>query len=224
MSNAIHKIAIIDLGSGNLRSVQKAVERAGRDYDVPINTVVTTDLRDVRTADRIILPGVGAFGACMASLNALTGMQAALETAAFSHRKPLLGICVGMQMLASQGREFGETPGLGWIPGTVEKLCPTGDHICVPHMGWNQITTMQNHDLFENRNGVYKSDVYFLHSYHFAPEMKHHSIASCAYGGPEDEPFTAAVANDTVLGVQFHPEKSQQAGLKLLANFLKWTP
>ena len=217
-------ISIIDLGSGNLRSVQRAVERAAADHDIAADVAITTSPDAVHKADRIIVPGVGAFGACMAGLNALDGMRDALEAAATHQAKPILGICVGMQMLASRGMEFGETPGLGWIPGTVKKLHFDERQYRVPHMGWNQLHIKQNHDLFDSQNNHHTTDVYFLHSYHFETEMNHHITAVCDYGPEGSIPITAAIAKDTIIGVQFHPEKSQKAGLHLLANFLRWSP
>ena len=216
-------VAIVDLGSGNLRSVEKAVERAAADNNLAARVQLTTSADEIRNADRIVLPGVGAFAACMAELNALDGMRDALEEAVFSRGVPLLGICVGMQMMATHGLEFGETGGLGWIPGEVRKLDSSTPGVRVPHMGWNQIAQVRDHALFTLPN-LDGADFYFLHSYHFDTEIDVDVTAVCRYGDDADSRVTAAIARDNIAGVQFHPEKSQQAGLAFLAGFLKWIP
>ncbi|MGE0408169.1 MAG: imidazole glycerol phosphate synthase subunit HisH [Amphiplicatus sp.] len=212
MSDAI---AIIDYGSGNLRSVEKAARAAGGAARV----VVTADPQIVSTADRIILPGVGAFAACMTGLAAVDGMIAALEHAVLVAKRPFLGICVGMQLLAEKGREFGETPGLGWIPGVVAPLQPADPRFRVPHTGWNAVRARAPHPVLESL-GHHPRDFYFNHSFHFEAENDAH-ILGVAEHGPR---IAAIVGRDNLLGVQFHPEKSQAAGLALLADFLKWRP
>jgi len=212
------RIAIIDYGSGNLRSVEKAFERAAREAGVAAQMTVTDSASDVTDADRIVLPGVGAFAACKSGLAALPGVIEALEHAVLIERKPFLGICVGMQLLATRGLEFGETVGLGWIAGEVKRLDPADPSLRVPHMGWNAATPTAPHPVFDVLEDG--RDVYFVHSYYFDTENEHDRIAVCQYG----KPFTAAVARDNILGVQFHPEKSQAAGLALIRAFLKWTP
>ncbi len=213
-------VAIIDLGAGNLRSVHKAIERAARNMDLDAQIGVTTNPEDVRRADRIVLPGVGAFQSCMDGLNGLAGMRDALEKSALEDKKPLLGICVGMQMLATRGLEFTTTQGLNWIPGEVKQIDQNTHKRRVPHMGWNQVKTHYFHDLFGTQNKLSGKDFYFLHSFHFESQMKHDVIASTDYYGG----LVSAVARDNIVGVQFHPEKSQEAGLALLQNFLRWRP
>ena len=212
------RIAIIDYGSGNLRSVEKSFERAAREAGAAAQMMVTDQAADIAEADRIVLPGVGAFAACKSGLIALPGVIEALEHAVLIEKKPFLGICVGMQLLATRGLEFGETAGLGWISGCVKRLELGDPFLRVPHMGWNEATSTTPHPVFDVLNGG--RDVYFVHSYHFDVENEPDRIAVCQYGGP----FTAAVARDNILGVQFHPEKSQAAGLALIRAFLKWTP
>ncbi len=206
-------VALIDYGAGNLRSAAKALEAAGA-----TDVRVTASPAEVRAADRIVLPGVGAFGACAAALRAVDGMEEALNEAVRHQGRPFLGICVGMQLMADVGREDGETRGLGWIPGAVEKITPSDPLLPVPHMGWNTLTDIRPHPLF---NGFKpEPHVYFVHSYALKAEMRDHVAARCDYGGK----FVAAVARDNLFGAQFHPEKSQQAGQLLLANFLRWKP
>ena len=212
------RIAIIDYGSGNLRSVQKAFERAAREAGVAAQINVTDQAADIAEADRIVLPGVGAFAACRSGLAALPGVIEALEHAILLEKKPFLGICVGMQLLATRGLEFGETAGLGWIAGDVKRLEPDDPSLRVPHMGWNEATPTAPHPVFDVLEDG--RDVYFVHSYHFDVENEHDRIAVCQYGSP----FAAAVARDNILGVQFHPEKSQAVGLAFIRAFLKWTP
>jgi len=214
-------IAIIDLGVGNLRSVHKAVERAARDRGLAVNAQVTRDAEDVVNADRIILPGVGAFAACMAGFQAITGLRAVLDQIVSEGQKPVLGICVGMQILASRGLEFGETPGLGYIPGTVMRIGGEGQSVRVPHMGWNAIKIVKPHPVCTPAPGLDGADFYFLHSYHFAAENTDAVVATCAYGA--GAPLNIMVSRGNLLGVQFHPEKSQAAGLHFLSNFLQWT-
>ncbi len=203
-------VALIDYGSGNLRSAQKALAHAGA------AVAVTSDPDAVLRAERIVLPGVGAFGDCMAGLAGIPGMIDALGEAVLARAKPFLGICVGMQLLASVGREFGEHAGLGWIPGEVVRLDAPG--LKVPHMGWNELVVARPHALFEGT--APGANVYFVHSYAMRPADGAHVLAMSDYGGP----FAAAVGRDNIAGVQFHPEKSQAVGLALLGNFLKWRP
>ena len=212
------RLAIIDYGSGNLRSVEKACLRVAREAGLAIDISVTASADDIAAADRIILPGVGAFAACRQGLAALPGVIEALEHAVLAEKRPFLGICVGMQLLASRGLEFGETDGLGWIAGDVKRLELSDPALRLPHMGWNKVTNTRPHPVLDVLGDG--SDVYFVHSYYFDAENDIDITAICHYG----EPFTAAVARDNILGVQFHPEKSQAKGLALLGAFLKWTP
>jgi len=211
--------SIIDYGSGNLRSAQKACERAAREAGLDLTIEVTSDPERVRISDRIILPGVGAFADCMAGLDALPGMHQALDEAVIKGGKPFLGICVGMQLMATSGVEHGTTAGLGWIEGEVAPLLPADQSLKIPHMGWNELIVSQpEHPCLA---GISPRDhAYFVHSYQFRT-ASHGTVALQAdYGGT----FTAAVASDNLFGTQFHPEKSQATGLRLLANFLSWTP
>lgn len=208
--------AVIDYGSGNLRSVEKALARVAKERAPDMTIAVTADPERVAAADRIVLPGVGAFGDCMAGLLAIAGMVPALEAAVLQRGVPFLGICVGMQLLASVGREFGDHEGLGWIAGEVVKLARAD--LKIPHMGWNDIRVERKHPLFAGIGEA--ADVYFVHSFEFKPRDSLDVLASVDYGGP----IVAAVARGNIAGVQFHPEKSQAAGLALLANFLAWSP
>jgi len=200
--------ALIDYGAGNLRSVANALRAAGGE-----GVVVTADPDVVRAADRIVLPGVGAFRACIQALRGVPGLVEAMTERVQVGAAPFLGICVGMQLLATRGIEFGVTDGLDWIGGEVRPIEVTDPAIKVPHMGWN--------DVAPRRGGLIEpGEAYFLHSYHFAPDSGHDVAAMTDHGGG----LVAAVARDTVLGVQFHPEKSQDYGLSLLARFLAWKP
>ncbi len=212
-------LAIIDYGSGNLRSAAKAFERVICDADADCRVIVTDDARAVADADRIVLPGVGAFGAAMAALAAMDGMTFALEHAVFVKKRPFLGICVGLQVLAEIGQEFGATPGLGWIAGAVRKLAPQGA-LPVPHMGWTEVEILDpDHPALASLRAAPR-DLYFVHSFHFEVENSAHLLGACDYGGP----VAAIVGRDNILGVQFHPEKSQAAGLAFLRDFLAWRP
>ncbi len=199
-------LALIDYQAGNLHSVENALRAAGC-----TDLTVTADPEVVRRADRIVLPGVGAFGACAANLRAVPGMVAALEERALAQGAPFLGICVGMQLLAETGEELGVHKGLGWIAGSVRRIDPAGSDVKVPHMGWNDVVPTAGHPL------IVPGEAYFLHSYAFTGDGV---VATTDHAGP----VTAAIARDTVLGVQFHPEKSQRYGLALLERFLAWRP
>ncbi len=205
-------VALIDYGAGNLHSVHNALRAAGA-QDVR----VTADPAIVLAAERVVLPGVGSFGACAAGLRAIAGMEQALEERVLEQGAPFLGVCVGMQLLATVGLEHGETPGLGWIAGEVRPIERTDPAIKVPHMGWNDVSPTTHHDGAEL---IEAGEAYFLHSYHFQPHDGRHVAAMTDHGGG----LVAAVARDNVLGVQFHPEKSQAYGLALLARFLEWKP
>ena len=210
----MQSVALIDYGSGNLRSAEKALRRVGRER---AEIVVTSDPEVVARADRIVLPGVGAFAACMNALGDRDGLVEAM-TQAVRGGAPFLGVCVGMQLLATRGLEFGETPGLGWIEGDVVRMEPANPALKVPHMGWNALEVVRAHPLLEGEpQGAH---MYFTHSFTLKPANPDDVVARADHGGL----FVAAVARDNIAGVQFHPEKSQASGLKLLANFLEWRP
>jgi imidazole glycerol-phosphate synthase subunit HisH len=211
-------VALIDYGSGNLRSAEKALMRAATETASGYDIVVTSDAAVVAKADRIVLPGVGAFADCMAGLAALPGMIATLNDRVLNHGAPFLGICVGMQLMARVGREFGDHAGLGWIDGDVVKLTPADPALKIPQMGWNELTLTRAHPLFSGLPAA--AHVYFLHSYVMRPVHKSDVLATTDYGGA----ITAAVGRDNFAGMQFHPEKSQAVGLTLLGNFLNWRP
>ena len=214
-------VAIVDYGSGNLHSAAKAFERAARELGHAQPIVVTSDPDIVRRADRVVLPGVGAFADCRRGLDAVDGMVAALEEAVRRNGRPFLGICVGMQLMAERGREYVVTPGLGWIPGEVDRITPQDASLKIPHMGWNTLAELQPHPLLADIPvGPQGLHAYFVHSYHLNAAQSTDLVAQADYGGP----VTAIVARDCFAGTQFHPEKSQRLGLKLLANFLTWTP
>lgn len=214
-------VAIIDYGAGNLRSAAKAFERVAAERGAGDEIVVTADPEIVRRADRIMLPGVGAFADCKAGLDAVTGMVEVLEEKVIRGGAPFLGVCVGMQLLASEGREKIVTQGLGWIPGAVEKIAPSDPALKIPHMGWNTIALTRAHALLEGiATGPDGLHAYFVHSYHLKVADPDHLIATTDYGGS----LTACVGRDNIFGTQFHPEKSQALGLKLIENFLGWTP
>jgi len=210
--------ALIDYGSGNLRSAAKAFERAAAEHGIATEVAVTSDPDLVRTAERIVLPGVGAFADCRRGLAAVTGMEAALTEAVIERGRPFLGICVGMQLMASVGREFEDVAGLGWIPGEVVAMRPGDPALKVPHMGWNELEPRLAHPLLA---GIDKGEhVYFVHSFEIRCENPAHVLATTDYGGS----VVAMVGRDNLAGTKFHPEKSQQAGLRLIANFLRWRP
>ena len=210
--------ALIDYGSGNLASAAKAFERAAREsgHDQPIK--VTRDPDEVRRAERVVLPGVGAFADCMQGLVAVPGMVEALREKVLKEGAPFLGICVGMQLMATVGVEFGRHAGLGWIAGEVVKITPDDPSLKIPHMGWNELKKVQSHALLEGIPAG--SHAYFVHSFQLVPALPEDLIATTDYGGP----LTAMVGNENIAGTQFHPEKSQATGLKLLENFLRWRP
>ncbi|MGP0094858.1 MAG: imidazole glycerol phosphate synthase subunit HisH [Xanthobacteraceae bacterium] len=214
-------VAIVDYGSGNLHSAAKAFERAAREtgHDQPI--LVTRDPDVVRRADRVVLPGVGAFADCRRGLDAVPGMVEALVESVRSNARPFLGICVGMQLMAERGREYEVTEGLGWVAGEVDKIAPADPTLKIPHMGWNTLNERQPHFLLDGiplgPDGLH---AYFVHSYQLEPADPADLVAEADYGGP----ITAIVGRDTAIGTQFHPEKSQRLGLALIGNFLRWKP
>ncbi len=213
-------VAVIDYGSGNLRSAAKALERAAAELGLDLPVVVTGDAERVAGAERIVLPGVGAFGDCMAGLSALPGMGEALEDAVIRRGRPFLGICIGMQLMADHGIEHGRRPGLGWIAGEVVPLAPDDPALKIPHMGWNEleIATATAHPVLAGLGrGAHG---YFVHGYAIRCDDPAHVLANVDYGGA----VAAVVGRDNMIGTQFHPEKSQVAGLALLRNFLGWRP
>ncbi len=209
--------AIIDYESGNLHSAEKAFQRMAREVDGGTVTV-TGDADVVARADRVVLPGDGAFPACAAALRGQSGLFDALTEAVETHARPFLGICVGMQLMASWGREYEDTPGLDWVAGEVVRIAPADPALKVPHMGWNDLILDMPHPVFD---GIVSGDhAYFVHSYQFHVTEPAQRLAHVDYGGD----VTAVIGRDTMLGMQFHPEKSQAAGLRMIANFLRWTP
>jgi imidazole glycerol-phosphate synthase subunit HisH len=214
-------VAIIDYGSGNLHSVAKAFERAARESGTGQKIAVTSDPQAVRNADRIVLPGVGAFADCRRGLAAVTGMMEVLADGVCRQGKPFLGICVGMQLMGERGREYAVTDGMGWIRGEVCRIHPSDPALKIPHMGWNTIEVRRRHPLLDGIPlGADGLHAYFVHSYHLQVEDPADLVADCDYGGA----VTAVVGRDNFAGTQFHPEKSQKLGLALIANFLKWKP
>ncbi len=214
-------VAIIDYGSGNLHSAAKAFERAARESGLSQPIAVTSDPAVVRDAERVVLPGVGAFADCRRGLDAVAGMIEALEEAVYRKGRPFLGICVGMQLMADRGREYQVTDGMGWIPGEVRRISPDDPTLKIPHMGWNTLEARRPHPLLDGiplgPDGLH---AYFVHSYHLQIEDPADLLAVSDYGGP----VTAFVGRDNYAGTQFHPEKSQKLGLALIANFLRWKP
>jgi imidazole glycerol-phosphate synthase subunit HisH len=211
------RAVIIDYGSGNLRSAAKAFERAAREADLQARIDVSADARDIAAASHIVLPGVGAFADCLAGLRALPGMIAALDRAVREEGRPFLGICVGMQLLATTGHEHGTHAGLDWIAGEVRRI-DEGSGLKVPHMGWNDLVVRKSHPLLAGIGGG--AQAYFVHSYHFVPRADEAVAATTEYGGT----LAAVLALANIAGTQFHPEKSQETGLRLIANFLRWAP
>lgn len=215
------RVAIIDYGSGNLRSAVKAFERAARDAGIAAEVVLTDKPEVVASADRIVLPGVGAYADCRAGLAAVSGMEEALREAVEQRALPFLGICVGMQLMSSRGLEKTVTEGLGWIDGDVVEMTPDDPALKIPQIGWNTLTLSSPHPLFAGiPTGPDGLHAYFVHSYHLAAKNAGDVIATTDYGGP----VTAFVAHENRVGAQFHPEKSQTLGLALIANFLSWKP
>jgi glutamine amidotransferase len=212
------KVAIVDCGSGNLRSAAKAFERAAAEDGISAQVVVTNEPEAVMSADRVVLPGVGAFADCRRGLATVPGLEVALYEAAIARARPFLGICVGMQLMADRGREFETIDGLGWIAGEVVAIEPRDATLKIPHMGWNEIEPRAAHPLLAGLGaGVH---AYFVHSYHFRLADQADLVAVTDYGGP----LTAIIARGNMAGTQFHPEKSQEAGLRLIGNFLRWRP
>jgi imidazole glycerol-phosphate synthase subunit HisH len=214
----MQSVALIDYGSGNLRSAEKALQKAAASHSRPASVVTTDDPDVIAAADLVVLPGVGAFAACMQALEGRPGVIDAITTAVKDKGRPFLGICVGMQLLATRGLEFGETRGLGWIDGDVKRIEPTGAHFKVPHMGWNSLDGALPPVMFAGLPDA--PHMYFTHSFAIFPTHAADVAATTDHGGR----FAAAVLKDNVAGVQFHPEKSQGAGARLLANILEWRP
>jgi glutamine amidotransferase len=215
------RVAIIDYGSGNLRSAVKAFERAARESGVNAEIELTDKADRVASADRIVLPGVGAYADCRRGLDAVPGMVDALRNVVEVKARPFLGICVGMQLMSSRGLEKTVTEGLGWIKGDVVLMTPSDPQLKIPQIGWNTLVLNRPHALFDGiPTGEGGLHAYFVHSYHLAAQNASDVVATADYGGP----MTAFVARDNMAGAQFHPEKSQALGLKLIANFLKWVP
>lgn len=211
-------VVIVDYGSGNLRSAAKAFERVIAERRLNLAVRVTADADQVRAAERIVLPGVGAFADCRRGLGAVPGLIAALVEAVRKEGRPFLGICVGMQLMADEGFEHGRTEGLGWVPGTVEAIRPADTALKIPHMGWNELKGLRPHPLLAGLTPG--AHAYFVHSYGFRCRVTEDEIASVDYGGP----IAAVVGRDNCVGTQFHPEKSQATGLQVIGNFLTWKP
>lgn len=214
------RIAVIDYGSGNLRSVEKAMQRAVADGGIDARVEVVSDGDAVRSASRIVLPGVGAFADCMRGLSSLPGVLDALTDSVLTRGTPFLGICVGMQLMARVGREHGEFAGLNWIGGAVSRLAPRDTSLKVPHMGWNELRIVHAHPLLAHAQYGAAAHAYFVHSFHFEADAASDIAAEAEYGGP----VVAAIARSNMFGTQFHPEKSQAFGLMLLQNFARWRP
>jgi glutamine amidotransferase len=212
------KVAIVDCGSGNLRSAAKAFERAAAENQISAKIEVTNAPDAIAAADRIVLPGVGAFADCRRGLAAVPGLDAALHEAVVVRARPFFGICVGMQLTAERGREFETTEGLGWIGGEVVAIEPRDPALKIPHMGWNELEPRAVHPLLTGLGAG--AHVYFVHSYHFCLAEPADLVAVTDYGGP----LAAIIGRDNIAGTQFHPEKSQETGLRLIGNFLRWRP
>jgi imidazole glycerol-phosphate synthase subunit HisH len=211
-------VAIVDYGSGNLRSAAKAFERAAAKNEIAAEITVTSAPEAISAADRIVLPGVGAFADCRRGLAAVPGLEKALEEAVIDRARPFLGICVGMQLMAERGREFETVDGLGWIGGEVVAIEPADPTLKIPHMGWNELEPQRAHPLLVGLQA--RAHVYFVHSYHLQLSDPANLLAVTDYGGP----LAAVVGRNNLAGTQFHPEKSQEAGLQLIGNFLRWRP
>ncbi|MBO0764522.1 MAG: imidazole glycerol phosphate synthase subunit HisH [Hyphomicrobiaceae bacterium] len=217
----MQRVAIIDYGAGNLHSAAKAFERAARESGNGASIAVTADPEAVRAADRVVLPGVGAFADCKAGLDAVPGMVEALKQSVRGRGRPFLGICVGAQLMAERGLEFRITQGLGWIKGDVKAIEPADPALKIPHMGWNTLAVINDHPLLAGiPTGPDGLHAYFVHSFHLVTPDRVALVAEADYGGP----VTAMVGTDNIAGTQFHPEKSQTLGLRLIANFLAWRP
>ena len=215
------RVAIIDYGSGNLRSATKAFERAARESGIDAVIELTDKADRVATADRIVLPGVGAYADCRSGLDAVAGMHEAIIDVVENKGRPFFGICVGMQLMSSRGLEKTITPGFGWIKGDAVEMTPSDPALKIPQIGWNTLDLKRPHPLFDGiKTGPDGLHAYFVHSYHLAAEQVQDVIATTDYGGP----MTAFVGRDNMIGAQFHPEKSQALGLRLIANFLSWKP
>lgn len=215
------RVAIVDYGSGNLHSALKAVERAARESGLRADIALTDNSDKVAKADRVVLPGVGAFADCWNGLANLPGMIDALREAVEMKARPILGICVGQQLMATRGLEKGTTPGFGWIAGDCKQIAPSSTALKIPQIGWNTLSVHHRHAIFEGiPAGEDGWHAYFVHSFHVVPENDNHLIATTDYGGP----VTAVIGRDNIVGTQFHPEKSQKLGLALLGNFLRWNP
>jgi imidazole glycerol-phosphate synthase subunit HisH len=217
----MQRLVIIDYGSGNLHSAAKAFERAAREAEADVAIEVSADSRAVVAADRVVLPGVGAFADCRRGIDAVPGMLEALQKTVREKRRPFLGICVGAQLMAERGLEFRITPGFGWIKGDAKAIEPSDRALKIPHMGWNTLDVVNPHPLLGGiATGPKGLHAYFVHSFHVVPTDRAALIATTDYGGP----VTAMIGQDNIAGTQFHPEKSQTLGLTLIANFLKWRP
>ncbi len=215
------KTVIIDYGSGNLHSAHKAFERAAADHGIKTKISVTNRADEVAKADHIVLPGVGAFKDCRDGLNAVEGMREVLQQQVIAMGRPFLGICVGMQLMATRGLEHQTTNGLGWVAGDVVKIRPDDPALKIPHMGWNTLKVHSSHPVLQDiATGEQGLHAYFVHSYHLEPTLPEDLIATTDYGGA----VTAIVGYENMVGTQFHPEKSQELGLRLIANFLRWKP
>lgn len=212
------KIAVVDYGAGNIRSAVRAFEHVAGQVGIAAEVQVVTTPEAILAADRIVLPGDGAFADCIGALRSRTAMEAALEEAVRRRGRPFFGICVGMQLLATRGLEYGEHAGLGWIEGDVERIVPRDARLKVPHMGWNELRLTHPHPVTEGLAAG--SHAYFIHSYHLVPKAHDAVLAEADHGGP----IVAVVAEGNVVGTQFHPEKSQATGLRMIANFLRWKP
>lgn len=217
----MQNVVIIDYGSGNLHSAAKAFERAAREGETSSNIIVSAKAADVAAADRIVLPGVGAYADCKRGLDSVPGMIETLDDAVRRKGRPFLGICVGMQLLSERGREFHVSEGLGWIKGEVTAITPSDPALKIPHMGWNTLDVVNPHALLSGiPHGPKGLHAYFVHSFHMVPACRSVVVAETDYAGA----VTAIVADGNIAGTQFHPEKSQTLGLKLLSNFLSWSP
>lgn len=212
------RIAVVDYGAGNIRSAVRAFEHVAGQVGIAAEVEVVTTPEAILAADRIVLPGDGAFADCIGALRARSSMAQALEEAVRRRGRPFFGICVGMQLLATRGLEYGEHPGLGWVAGDVERIVPRDPRLKVPHMGWNDLRLTHPHPVTEGLAAG--AHAYFIHSYHLVPKAHDAVLAEADHGGP----IVAVVAEGNVVGTQFHPEKSQATGLRMIANFLRWKP